>query len=122
MLKDSRTIKQYSEVFKFKVLRELETGKYTKNEVQRIYGISPGSIYAWIKKYGRFELLNKRIIVQTMEEKDKIKELENQIKLLKDLLVEKDLDSITNKIYLEDAAKQLGFKDADDFKKKVGLD
>jgi len=57
-----------------------------------------------------------------MDEKDKIKELEKQIKLLKDLLVEKDLDSITNKVYLEDAAKQLGFKDADDFKKKVGLD
>jgi transposase-like protein len=122
MLKDNRTVKRYSESFKLKVLNELERGKYNKNELMALYQISPGTIYSWIKKYSRFDLLNKQVKILTMSEKDKIKELEKQIKQLKELLIEKDLTNLTNKVYFEDAVRQLGFKDIEDFKKKVKKD
>jgi len=39
MLKDNRTVKNYSESFKLKVLSEIESGKYTKSEVCKVYSI-----------------------------------------------------------------------------------
>jgi transposase-like protein len=122
MLKDNRTVKRYSESFKLKILDEIRTGKYSKREVIAIYDLSPGGLYYWIKKYSRFDLLNRQVKIQTMTEKDKIKELENRIKQLKELLVEKDLTNLTDKVYFQDAVRQLGFKDIEDFKKKVKKD
>ena len=54
MLKDNRTIKRYSESFKLKVLSEIESGRYSKNEVCNVYGIGIGSLYKWIKKFDKF--------------------------------------------------------------------
>ena len=65
MLKDDRTIKRYSESFKLKVLSELADGKYTKNEIRRVYGISLGGLDNWIKKYHRFDLLNQCLKIET---------------------------------------------------------
>lgn len=119
MLKDNRTIKSYSESFRLKVLSELEQGKYTKSEVRRVYGLGPGTIYNWIRKYDRSSLMNKHIRIETMEEKDKIKELEKRIAELKELLVDKDLKLFINDMYLETISEELGFKDVQQLKKKL---
>ncbi|MFC1731122.1 transposase [candidate division KSB1 bacterium] len=121
MLKDDRTIKRYSEAFKLQILSELESGRLTKNEIKRIYGISPSSIDSWIKKYGKFGLLNKRIKIETMDEIDKIKKLEEENKKLKELIVQKDIKNLLDEAYLDYAAERLGFKDADELKKKLNL-
>lgn len=73
MLKHNQELKSYSETFKFKVLTEIENGRYTKNEAARFYGISTGSIYQWMKKYDKLALLNKRVRIETMEEIDRLK-------------------------------------------------
>ena len=121
MLKDDRTVKHYSEAFKLQILSEIESGKYTKGEIHRIYGIAPASIYAWIKKYGKFDLLNCRIKIETMDDIDKIKKLEEENKRLKDLLVKKDIQSFLDEAYLEYASKELGYKSVDELKKKLNL-
>lgn len=122
MLKDNRTVKRYSESFKLKVLQEISSGKYTKGELKRVYDLSSGTVYYWIKKYSRFDLLNRQVKIVTMNEKDKLKALEEQIKQLKELLIEKDLTLLTDKVYLQDAVRQLGYKDIEDFKKKEKKD
>lgn len=119
MLKDNRTVKSYSESFRLKVLSEIEQGKYTKKEVQQVYGIGMGTIYQWIRKYDRSSLMNKHIRIETMEERDKIKELKKRISELKDILVEKDLKLFVNDIYLETIAEELGFKNVEELKKKL---
>ena len=58
MLKDDRTIKRYSESFKLKVLSEIACGKYSKNELRRVYGISPRYLDSWVRKSRRFDLYN----------------------------------------------------------------
>ena len=121
MLKDNRVIKRYSESFKLKVLSELSNGKYTKSQILSIYDIGNGTLTYWIKKYSRFDLFNKRIKIVTMDEKDKIKSLKKEIEQLKKLLIKKDLDNLVNEVYLEYAAKQLGFKDVEELKKKLDL-
>ena len=121
MLKDNRIVKSYSESFKLKILSELESGTYTKNEIIKIYGISASTIYLWIKKYSKLDLLNKRVRIETMGEKDKIKKLQEEIKQLKELLIQKDIKGLMDEAYLEYAAKQLGYTNVDELKKKLKL-
>jgi len=121
MLKDDRTIKRYSESFKLKVLSELADGKYTKNEIRRVYGISAGGLETWIKKHRRFDLLNQRLRIETMDEISKLKKLEEENKKLKELLIKKEVDGLMNEGYLEYAAKQLGYKSVEELKKKLKL-
>lgn len=121
MLKNNQIVKRYSESFRLKILSELESGKYTKNEITRVYGISPNTIHVWIKKYGKLDLYNKRVKIETMDEKDKIKKLEKEIKQLKELLIQKDINGLMNEAYLEYASKRLGFKSVEELKKKLKL-
>ena len=121
MLKDNRTIRRYSESFKLHVLSELEAGKYNKQEIRRVYCISLGTLDVWIKKHGKFDLFNRRIKIETMEDLDKVKKLEAEIKQLKELLVQKDIKSILDEGYLDYAAKKLGYKNVEELKKKLNI-
>ena len=119
MLKNQQTIKRFSESVKLKVLSELGEGKYTKRELSRIYNVGPSTITDWIHKYQRKDLLNQRVTVESMEELSRIHALQKEIVQLKELLVKKDLDQLVVDSYLEVAAKQLGFKNGEELKKKL---
>lgn len=119
MLKDKHTIRHFSESFKLKVLAELSEGKYTKGQLSRLYNIGYTTINDWVHKYKREDLMNQRITVNTMDELSRLKAQEKEISKLKELLIKKDLDALVLDSYLEVAAKELGFKDAAELKKKL---
>ena len=119
MLKDNRILRSYSESFRLKLLSELEQGKYTKNELCRVYDVNPGTLYGWIRKHKKYNLLNKRVRIEKMDEKDKVKELQKRIDELKDLIVKRDLQLFEKEIYLEVLAEELGYKDVNELKKNL---
>jgi transposase-like protein len=119
MLKNKQTIKRFSESVKLQVLSELSEGKYTKRELSRMYNVGPSTITDWIHKYGRIDLLNQRINIESMDELKRIHALQKENAQLKDLLFKKNLDQLVLDSYLEVAAKQLGMKDAEELKKKL---
>jgi transposase-like protein len=121
MLKNKHTIKHFSENFKLKVLSELSEGKYNKLELSRLYHIGYTTINDWIHKYNRQDLMNQRVTIETMDEVSRIKTLEKEISKLKELLVKKDLDAYVLDSYLEVAAKELGYKNAMELKKKLDI-
>jgi len=121
MLKNRQPVRQFSESFKLKLLTELSEGKYTKRELSRLYDIGYTTINDWVRKYKRQDLMNQRITVQTMDELSKVKLLQKEIAKLKELLIKKDLDSLMLDAYLEVAAKDLGYKDAAELKKKLDI-
>ena len=122
MLKDDRVLKSYSENFKLKVLSEIESGRISKADARRIYGMSAGSLYKWIKRYSKFELLNHQVRIETMEEKDRIKALEDENRKLKQVLADKDVKLLVNDAMLEVLRKQMGFKSVAELKKKYDID
>ena len=93
MYKNEFVTRRYSEAFKLKILSELSSGKYSKRELGRIYGIDPNTMNVWIKKYDRKDLMNTRIMVENLDEISRIKALQNEIEQLKKLLIKKDLTS-----------------------------
>lgn len=117
MLKNKHNIKYFSESFKLKILSELSDGKYTKMELSRLYNIGYSTINDWVHKYGRQDLMNQKVIVQTMDELSRIQALQNELAKLKELLIKKDLDALVLDSYLEVAAKELGFKNVAELKK-----
>ena len=121
MLKNKHTVRQFSESFKLKVLSELSDGKYTKRELSRLYNIGYTTINDWIKKYGREDLMNLRVTIETMDELSKVQALKKEIAKLKELLIKKDLDALVIDSYLEVAAEELGFKNASELKKKLDI-
>jgi transposase len=105
MYKNDGIIRRYSEGFKLKILSELSTGKYSKRQLARIYGVHSSSVNEWIKKYDRKDLMNTRVMVET------------KVEQLKELLIKKDLDQLVADSYLKVAAENLGYKSIDELKK-----
>ena len=121
MYKNDRVTRRYSEPFKLKILDELSTGKYTKSQLGKLYGINPTTINEWIRKYERKDLINTRVMVETKDEITRIKALQKEIEQLKKLLLKKDLDQMVDDAYLEVAAQKLGYKNVLELKKKLNI-
>jgi len=108
---------RYSEAFKLQVIEQIENGRYTQNQAARVYRCSQSTIHGWLKSYGRNHLLNKIVRVETMNETDRIKQLEKQVKELKSHLADAYVDKKISQSYFELACRELGI-DPDEFKKK----
>ncbi len=117
MTKGSKSIRRYSLSFKRQVVKELEEGGSTIEWVRKKYGIKGGStIQNWISKFGKLHLLNQVIRIETMEEKDRIKHLEQEIKQLKLALADSVLAQRSLEVVIDEANKE--FKT--DLKKNFG--
>jgi len=100
----------YSEAFKMKVVEEIRQGKFdTILQAQKAYGIRGGNtIKQWIKKYGKEELLPKRVRVETMAEIDELKEAKKRIRDLEKALSDSHMDYCLERAFLEIACEQMG--------------
>lgn len=113
MSQNRKTTVRYSISFKQQVVREVEEG-LSMSAARRKYGILGGdTIHLWIRKFGKNHLLNKIVRVETMEEKDRIKEMEKEIKLLKLALA----DSLLAQRCLEEVIKEADKEYKTDLKK-----
>jgi transposase-like protein len=109
---------RYSESFKQEIVREVEQGTRSLAEVRRAYNLGSCTIQKWIKRMGKFDLLPRAIRVETPNEKDRIKELERQIKDLKNALAETQVRYIIAESQLEVVCEQQGL-DVEEVKKKL---
>lgn len=109
---------RYSESFKSQVVREVELGA-SPTMIQKKYGIRGGStIQYWIKRMGKLEALSKVIRVETPNEKSRVKELEKQIRELKESLADTQVRYLIAESQLEIVCEQQGL-DVEEVKKKV---
>ena len=107
-------IKRYSMAFKQHIVREYESGA-TVYELQKRYGITGnGTIQRWVESYAREGLRLKVMRIQHIDEQDRVKELEAQVKELESALAQVTLDKIMYQAMVEVAEKEYGL----DLKKK----
>lgn len=117
MTKQQKTITRYSISFKQKVVREIEEEGLGIGEASRRYGIKGGStIHNWLIKFGKNHLISKVVRVEMKGEKDRVKELETEIKMLKIALADTTMEkhaletlvNIVDEHYQTDVKKNLG--------------
>lgn len=116
MTKVGREIKRYSISFKKQVVEELENGSSIWF-LQKKYGIRGAeTIQKWVKSLGRQHLLNKTVRIETMNEKDRLKQLESENRKLRDALADsiiankclETLIDVANQEYKTDLKKNFG--------------
>lgn len=118
MKTQKRIIYRYSEAFKSQVVKEIEEG-LTISEVRRKYGIPGGdTIQQWIKRKGKLVLLSKVIRVEKPDEKARIKELERQIRKLKESLADTQVRYLLAETQFEIVCEQQGLN-PEEVKKKL---
>ena len=112
-----KIIKTYSEAFKRQVVSDLENGGLTFAEAQKLYGINGGdTIQNWVRKFGKYHLLNRIVKIQVKEEVDQIKKLTKEKKELESALATSQV-----KIYALEALVDIAKEDYGiDLKKKSG--
>jgi len=117
-----RSYVRYSEAFKRQVVTEIEDGKFdTIGEANRVYGIRGAStVSQWIRKYGTEGTLPKKVKIETLKERDELKEARKRIRQLEAALADAHIDCSLGDSYLKIACERLGI-DASDFKKKNAL-
>ena len=100
----------YSEAFKMQVVQEISQGKFaTIGQAQRAYGIcGMNTIQKWIRKYGKEELLPKRVRVETMTEIDELAEAKKRIRDLEKALADSHMDYCLERAFLEIACEEMG--------------
>jgi transposase len=119
MTENTRSVIRYSVSFKQKVVRELEEEGLTFQAAQRRYGIKGAhTIQKWIRKFGKHHLLGKIVRIESMEDKDQVKKMEEEIRKLKlaladSLMAQKCLETV-----IDEANKEYGT----DLKKSFGAD
>lgn len=113
---------RYSEAFKRKVVGEVEEGKHGSIDgARRAYGIRGSeTVNKWIRKMGREDLLPKRIRIETMKERDELKEGKKRIRELEAAVADAHIDFCLEKAYLTIACERLG-EEREGFKKKHAM-
>lgn len=129
MTNERRKVFRYSLSFKQQVIREIEQEGISMEAVKRKYGIKGAmTVQTWLRKFGKTQLLNQVIRIETMDEKDRIKGLEDEIKKLKlaladSLLAQRSLEVVideANKEYRTDLKKSFGESVSNDSLKSSG--
>jgi len=113
---------RYSEAFKRQVVEELERGKHSSIEhARRVYGIRGSTtVRRWVRKYGREDLLSKRVRIETLKEQDELKIARKRIRELEAAVADAHIDHCLEKAYFHVACERMGV-DPDDFKKKNAM-
>ncbi len=116
------TVIRYSEAFKRQVVGELERGKHcTMSAAMRAYGINGGeTVLAWVRKYGREDLLPKIVRIETLKERDELKEARKRIRDLEAAVADAHIGNCLEKAYFHVACERMGV-DPEDFKKKNAM-
>jgi transposase-like protein len=115
-----REVIRYSEAFKLRLVEDIGSGKYKSlDEARRRNGIRGGStVKGWIKRYGREDMLPKRVKVETMNEIDELKAARRRIRELEAALSDAHMDYFLERAFLDLACEDLGVSREELRKKK----
>lgn len=113
MTTEERRRRRFSEEFRKEQVKLIESGKLTIAEASRLYEVKRANVRGWLLKYGNQELPG-RILISSIKEVDRIKELEKENRRLKELIGSQQVELVYKEELLKLARERLG----DSFEKK----
>lgn len=120
-MKTRKRVIVYSQAFKSQVVHEIESGQASIKDVCQKYGIKGShTVQDWLKRMGKLESLPIILRVEKPDEKARIKELERQVKQLKEALADTQVLHLLSEAQFEIVCEQQGL-DPKEVKKKLEL-
>ena len=86
-----RRRRTFSENFKIKKVREIETGQTKVSEICKQYEVSPPAVYKWLEKYGIMKNKKERLIVESESDTKELLSLKKRIAELERLVGQKQI-------------------------------
>jgi transposase-like protein len=90
-LKKLRKRRVFADEFKQSLVKEFDTGQFSVNELSRLHGIASSAIYRWIYKFSTFNQKGCRIIEMKESSNKKLKDLEQKVKNLEQIVGKKQI-------------------------------
>lgn len=81
----------YSEEFKREIVSLFESGTYSVLQLEKLYGLCNQVIYKWIYKFSIFNEKGQRVVEMKASNTQKLKELEQKIKSLEQIVGQKQI-------------------------------
>jgi transposase len=81
----------FSEGFKKARVQEYESGKFTINELSRLYNIQKNVVYRWVYKYSNYIKKSVKVVEMSESSTKKLKDMELRIKELEQIVGQKQL-------------------------------
>ncbi|MDA3910125.1 MAG: transposase [Bacteroidales bacterium] len=91
LTESERRRRTFSESFKIKKVRELETGVAKISELCKAYEVSDASIYKWINKYGIMKDKKERLVIESESDTQELLALKKRIAELEQTVGQKQL-------------------------------
>lgn len=86
-----RRMRRFSESFKIKKVREIETGITKVYEICRAYEVSDAAVYKWIEKYGIMKKKKEKMVVESQSDTQELLALKKKIAELERIIGQKQL-------------------------------
>jgi transposase-like protein len=107
MTVEERRRRRFSEEFRKESVKRIQNGEITPTQIGKLYEVKVESIKRWIKKYGDGSYKS-RIIVSFGEEIDSIRNLEKEVKKLRSIIADQQIELTYYKSAKEVAERKLG--------------
>ena len=107
MTVEERRRRRFTEAFRKTQVSLIESGELTIAEVSRLYEVKQANVRRWLSKYGKKELPSP-IIVSDSSDINRLKELEQENKKLKELVANQQLSLVYQEGLLQLAKERLG--------------
>lgn len=112
-----RRRRTFSENFKIKKVREIETGQTKVSEICKQYEVSPPAVYKWVEKYGIMKNKKERLIVESESDTKELLSLKKRIAELERLVGQKQIQLDFQNKLIELAEQKYGI----DIKKNYSI-
>ena len=101
---------RYSKAFKRQVVSEVESGRYrSQHAVARIYSIGAMTTVArWVRQYGREDFLPRKVRIETLKERDELKESRKRIRDIEIALADAHIECCIEKAYVHVVCDRMG--------------
>lgn len=86
-----RKHRRFSEEFKREMVTLFESGQYSVVQLEKLYNIDNPLLYRWIYKYSKYNEKGVRVVEMKDSQLQKIKELEEKVKLLEQTVGQKQI-------------------------------
>ncbi len=91
MTESERRSRTFSDTFKIKKVREIETGKSKVSEICKQYEVSETNVYKWLNKFGTMKNKKERLIIETESDTQQLLALKKQVAELERIIGQKQV-------------------------------
>ena len=107
MTVEERRRRRFTESFRREQVEKIESGELSVEEVSRLFEVQQKNVRRWMKKYGKIKLPDS-ITVSTAKDYNRVKDLENEVLNLKQIIADQQIELIKTKSVVLLAEEKLG--------------